>query len=56
MRTLKTLKLGWKGSTTLRLPPSGVTPLARYGASLLRVLYRYDQDTRERLKTVELVV
>ena len=47
MRTLKTLKLGRKGSKEL---------LARYGASLLRVRYRYDEDSREHLKTVELVV
>ena len=30
--------------------------LARYGASLLYVRYRYDEDTGERLKTVGLVV
>ena len=47
MRTLKTLKLGRKSSKEL---------LARYGASPLRVRYRYDEDTRERLKTVDLVV
>ena len=47
MRTLKTLKPGQKGTKDL---------LARYGASLLWVRYRYDDDTRERLKTVELVV
>ncbi len=46
MCTLKTLKPGQKGTKDL---------LARYGASLW-VRYRYDDDTRERLKTVELVV
>ncbi len=30
--------------------------LARHGSSLLCVRYRYDEDTREHLKTVELVV
>ena len=43
----QTLKPGQKGTKDL---------LARYGASLLLVRYRYDDDTRERLKTVELVV
>ncbi len=47
MRTLRTLKPGQKGTKEL---------LARHGASLLCVRYRYDEDTRERLKTVELVV
>jgi len=47
MRTLKTLKPGQAGTKAL---------LSRYGASLLCVRYRYDQATRERLKTVELVV
>ncbi len=47
MRTLKTLKPGQKGTKDL---------LTRHGASLLLVRYRYDDDTRERLKTVELVV
>ncbi len=47
MRTLKTLKPGQKGTKDL---------LARYGPSLLCVRYRYDEDQRERLKTVELVV
>ena len=48
MRTLETLKPGQKGTKDLS---------ARYGPSLLLVRYRYDDDdTRERLKTVELVV
>ena len=47
MSTLKTLKPGQKGTRKL---------LTRYGPSLLCVRYRYDDDTRERLKTVELVV
>ena len=47
MRTLKTLKPGQKGTKDLS---------ARYGPSLLLVRYRYDDETRERLKTVELVV
>ena len=47
MRTLKTLKPGQKGTQEL---------LARFGPSLLRVRYRYDDTTHERLKTVELVV
>ncbi len=47
MRILKTLKPGQKGTKEM---------LARYGASLLCVRYRYDEDSRERLKTVELVV
>ena len=45
MRTLKTLKPGQKGTREL---------LARYGSSLLCVRYRYDDHSRERLKTVEL--
>ncbi len=45
--TLKTLKPGQKGTREL---------LTRYGPSLLCVRYRYDEDTRERLKTVELIV
>ncbi len=44
MRTLKPEQNGTKGL------------LARHGASLLCVRYRYDEDTREHLKTVELVV
>ncbi len=47
MRTLRTLKPGQNGTKEL---------LARHGASLLCVRYRYDEDTREHLKTVELVV
>ena len=47
MRTLKTLKPSQKGTKEL---------MARYGASLLYVRYRYDENHRERLKTVELVV
>lgn len=47
MLTLKTLKPGQKGTREL---------LTWYGPSLLCVRYRYDEDTRERLKTVELVV
>ncbi|MCP3960418.1 MAG: hypothetical protein GY719_21445 [bacterium] len=30
--------------------------MARHGASLVCVRYRYDEDTREHVKTVELVV
>ena len=48
MRTTKTLKPGQKKGTR------GL--VARYGASLLCVRYRYDEATRESLKTVELVV
>ena len=47
MRTLRTLKPGQWGTKGL---------LARHGASLLCVRYRYDEDTREHLKTVELIV
>ncbi len=47
MRTLRTLKPGRNGTKEL---------LARHGASLLCVRYRYDEATREHLKTVELVV
>jgi hypothetical protein len=47
VRILKTLKPGQAGTKRL---------LARYGASLLCVRYRYDDATRDRLKTVELVV
>ncbi len=47
MRTVKTLKPGQKGTREL---------LTRFGPSLLRVRYRYDEDHREHLKTVELVV
>ena len=45
MRTLKTLKPGQKGTREL---------LNRYGPPCVR--YGYNEDTRERLKTVELVV
>ena len=47
MRTAKKVKPGQKGTMEL---------LARYGARLLCVRYRVDEDTRESLKTVELVV
>jgi len=47
VRTLKTLKPGQAGTKAL---------LARYGRSLLCVRYRYDEATRERVKTVELIV
>ncbi len=47
MRTLKTLKPGRSGTKDL---------MARYGSSLLYVRYRYDEDTGEGWKTVELVV
>ena len=47
VRTLKTLKPGQAGTKAL---------LARYGKSLLCVRYRYDEVTRQRLKTVELIV
>ncbi len=47
MRTLKTLKPGQDGTKEL---------LTRFGPSLLYVRYRYDDDSRERVKTVELVV
>ncbi len=47
MRTVKTLKPGQKGTKEL---------LTRFGPSLLKVRYRYDEDRREHLKTVELVV
>ncbi len=47
MRTLKTLKPGENGTKEL---------LSRYGTNLLYVRYRYDEGTRERVKTVELVV
>ncbi len=47
MRTTKTLKPGQKGTKEL---------VTRFGPSLLLVRYRYDEDRRENLKTVELVV
>ncbi len=46
MRTTKTLKPGQKGTKEL---------LTRFGPSLLYVRYRYDEDRRERVKTVEIV-
>ncbi len=42
VRTLRTLKPGEKGTKQL---------VAHNGPSLLRVRYRYDEDTREHLKT-----
>ncbi len=47
MRTTKTLKPGQKGTKEL---------LTQFGPSLLLVRYRYDEEHRENLKTVELVV
>ncbi len=47
MRTVKTLKPGQKGTKEL---------LTRFGPTLLCVRYRYDEESREHLKTVELVV
>jgi len=47
MRTLKTLRPGDKGTREL---------VTRYGTSLLCVRYRLDDVTRERLKTVELII
>ena len=47
MRTVKTLRPGQKGTKEL---------LTRFGPSLLVVRYRYDEDRREHLKTVELVI
>ena len=47
MRTVKTLKPGQDGTKEL---------LKRFGPSLLYVRYRYDEDRREHVKTVELVV
>lgn len=47
MRTVKTLKPGQKDTREL---------LTRFGPSLLCVRYRYDEDRREHLKTVELIV
>ncbi len=47
MRTLKTLRSGDKGTKEL---------VARYGTSLLCVRYRCDDLTRERVKTVELII
>ena len=47
MRTLKTLNPGQMGTKDL---------LARFGPTLLYLRYRCDEDTGERLKTVELFV
>ena len=47
MRTVKTLKLGQDGTKE---------PLKRFGRSLLYVRYRYDEERRKHVKTVELVV
>lgn len=47
MRITKTLRPGQKGTKEL---------LSRFGRSLLCVRYRYDEDSQEHLKTVELVV
>ena len=47
MSTLKTLKPGKRGTRDL---------LTQYGESLLYVRYRRDEETGERLKTVEIVV
>ena len=47
MRIVKTVKPGQKGTKEL---------LSRYGACLLCVRYRCDEDTHESVKTVELVV
>ena len=47
MRTVRTLKPGQDGTKEL---------MTRFGPSLLCVRYRYDEDRRESLKTVELVV
>ncbi len=47
MRTVKTLRPGQKGTKELQ---------KRFGPSLLLVRYRCDEDRREHVKTVELVV
>lgn len=47
MRTTKTLKPEQKGTEEL---------LTRFGPSLLYVRYRYDEERREHVKTVELIV
>ncbi len=47
MRTLETSKLGQDGAKAL---------LARYARSLPCVRRSYDETTRERVKTVELIV
>jgi hypothetical protein len=46
LKTRLTLKPGANGTKRL---------VERYGARLLCVRYRYDTDTRKRLKTVELI-
>ncbi len=47
MRTVKTLRPGQKGTKEL---------LKRFGSNLLLVRYRYDEQRREQVKTVEMVV
>ncbi len=47
MRVRLSLKPGQDGTKGL---------LARYGKRLVRVRYRYDEQTKQRVKTVELVV
>ncbi len=47
MRIVKTLKPGQKGTKEL---------MTRFGPSLLRVRYRWDEGRREHVKTVELEV
>ncbi len=47
MRVGVTLRPGQPGTKSL---------LARYGKQLICVRYRYDEQTKQRLKTVELVV
>ncbi len=47
MRTSRTLKPGQRGTKEL---------LARHGATLLCVRTRYDEDTREHLRTVDLLI
>ncbi len=47
MRTLRTVKPGQRGTKEL---------LRQHGPSLVCVRYRYDEETREHVKTVELVV
>ncbi len=47
MTTRVKLKPGQKGTKSL---------LAKYGADLLCVRYRYDEESRTRIKTVELIV
>ncbi len=47
MRTVKTLRPGQKGTKEMQ---------KRFGPSLLLVRYRYDEQRREHVKTVKLVV